>query len=150
MEMNSAINPDTIAPSYDKRSRTFEMIMRVRDYEVDSQGIVNNSKYLNYFEHTRHEFCRIAGVSFASMQHNGIDPVVRRAEIDYIQPLRLGDVMRSTLCMEREGARFKFIQNIYLWPANTHVARGVITIVSLEHGRLTRGEALAEAFTDYL
>ena len=26
----------------------FEMTMRVRDYEVDSQGIVNNAVYLHY------------------------------------------------------------------------------------------------------
>jgi len=43
----------------------------------DSQGIVNNANYLHYLEHTRHEFCEQAGISFAGMQKQGIDPVVK-------------------------------------------------------------------------
>ena len=39
----------------------FELPMKVRDYEVDSEGIVNNAVYLHYLEHTRHEFCEWAG-----------------------------------------------------------------------------------------
>lgn len=50
----------------------FELRMRVRDYEVDVQGIVNNANYLHYMEHTRHEFCRNAGFSFADMHRQEI------------------------------------------------------------------------------
>ena len=60
---------------------SFELPIRVRDYEVDSQGIVNNAIYLHYLEHTRHEFCRMAGTSFRRMQREGIDPVLRKVEI---------------------------------------------------------------------
>ena len=34
----------------------FELKMKVRDYECDLQGIVNNANYQHYIEHTRHEF----------------------------------------------------------------------------------------------
>ena len=34
----------------------YELPMKVRDYECDLQGIVNNANYQHYLEHTRHEF----------------------------------------------------------------------------------------------
>lgn len=43
----------------------YELPMKVRDYECDLQGIVNNANYQHYLEHTRHEFLLSAGVSFA-------------------------------------------------------------------------------------
>ena len=95
-----------------KEQFTFEIRMRVRDYEVDSQGIVNNANYLHYMEHTRHEFCREAGTTFRDMQARGIDPVLSRVDIRYKQPLRLGDEMLSRLTMRRIGARFIFDQTI--------------------------------------
>lgn len=128
----------------------FELVMRVRDYEVDSQGIVNNAVYLHYLEHTRHEFCRAAGTSFRDMQRQGIDPVLRSVNIEYLHPLGLGQDMVSRLALRREGARFVFVQDIYTLPDELPVVRAEVTVVCLEHGRLTRGDVLAQAFADYL
>ena len=127
----------------------FELRLKVRDYEVDSQGIVNNANYLHYLEHTRHEFCQEAGVSFRDMQARGVDPVVSRIEIDYVTPLRLAEEFRSCLNLERRGARFIFRQDIYNMEGKL-VVRALVTIVALENGRLTRGEQLAEAFAPVL
>lgn len=132
------------------QSYHFEMEFEVRDYEVDSQGIVNNANYLHYFEHTRHEFCRSVGVSFRDMQQEGIDPVLRRAEVDYIRPLGLGERFLSCLTLRREGARFIFVQDLFALPGRLPVAKALITVVCLENGRLTRGDALADAFRTYL
>lgn len=128
----------------------FELTMMVRDYEVDSQGIVNNANYLHYMEHTRHEFCRHAGYTFRDMQHAGIDPVLRRVTVDYMSPLRLGDQMRSCLALRIEGARFIFVQDIYNAVTGQPVVKAEATIVCVENGRLTRGEQLAAAFKDYI
>ena len=46
----------------------FELQMKVRDYECDLQGIVNNANYQHYIEHTRHEFLSSLGVSFAHLK----------------------------------------------------------------------------------
>ncbi len=127
----------------------FELEMKVRDYEVDSQGIVNNANYLHYLEHTRHEFCEAVGVSFRQMQSRGIDPVVSKIEISYLTPLRLADRMRSCLWLERKGARFIFHQDIYDMKGNM-VVRALVNIVSLENGRLSRGDTLAESFASTL
>ncbi len=129
----------------DKQDYIFEMPLKVRDYEVDSQGIVNNANYLHYLEHTRHEFCEKTGFTFREMQAQGIDPVVSRIEIDYHTPLRLGETMLSKLWIERRGARFIFHQDIFTQSGATAVS-ALVTIVSIEHGRLSRGETIAKAF----
>ncbi len=127
----------------------FEMPMKVRDYEVDSEGIVNNAIYLHYLEHTRHEFCHHAGLSFRDMHNSGIDPVLRKVEIEYIAPLGLGDEMVSKLRLAREGARFIFYQDIFT-PDGRPVVKAVVSCVCIENGRLTRGDVLAEAFKNYI
>lgn len=127
----------------------FEMPIKVRDYEVDAQGIVNNANYQHYLEHTRHMFCEQAGVSFRAMHEAGLDPVVRRIEIDYLRPLGLGDSMVSRLALFRQGPLFVFRQDIFT-PEGEPVVKALVNVVCLEDGRLTRGERLAEAFADYL
>lgn len=49
----------------------YELKMKVRDYECDLQGIVNNANYQHYLEHTRHEFLLSTGVSFAALHEQG-------------------------------------------------------------------------------
>ena len=55
---------------------SYELLMKVRDYECDLQGIVNNANYQHYLEHTRHEFLLSIGLSFAEMSAAGYDFVV--------------------------------------------------------------------------
>lgn len=127
----------------------YRMPLKVRDYEVDSQGIVNNANYLHYLEHTRHEFCQERGVSFRDMQRQGIDPVVSKIEISYLTPLRLAETMTSCLWLERKGARFVFHQDIFN-ARGKQVVKALVSIVALENGRLSRGEQLAAVFADCL
>ncbi|MCM1336855.1 MAG: acyl-CoA thioesterase [Candidatus Amulumruptor caecigallinarius] len=128
----------------------FGMEIKVRDYEVDSQGRVNNAIYLHYMEHTRHEFCEAAGLSFRSMSEQGIDPVVHRIDITYKAPLGLGATALSCLNIERQGARFIFRQAIYRMPAMLLCCTAEVTVVATRAGVLTRGEELAEAFARFL
>lgn len=128
----------------------YELKIKVRDYEVDSQGIVNNANYLHYLEITRHDFCEHAGTSFRAMQEQGLDPVVRKIEIEYLSSLTLGETMVSRLSMQRKGARFIFVQDIYNESTGAHVVHALVTIVCLENGRLSRGDQLAEAFREFI
>ena len=86
----------------------FEEHFKVRDYELDLQGIVNNAVYQNYLEHTRHEFLNVKGLNFQELHEQGYDAVVIRAEIDYKKPLRSGDAFVVKTAMEREG-RLKMV-----------------------------------------
>lgn len=127
----------------------FSMPMQVRDYEVDAEGIVNNAEYLHYMEHTRHEFCRKAGLTFRQMRERGIDPVATRIDICYKHPLRLSDEMICCLNIGRQGAQFVLKQDIYR-ADGVLASTGTVKIACLENGRLSRGEALAKAFEPYL
>ena len=117
----------------------FEVRMSVRDYELDLQGIVNNSVYLNYFEHARHQYLRQIGLDFAQMHADGLDAVVSSIEVAYRRPLRSNDrfVVRSTL--ERSGAlRFVFKQSLLVEPEMQTAADAVVTAVFLRDGRPVR------------
>lgn len=123
----------------------FVLEMVVRDYELDYEGIVNNANYLHYLEHTRHEFCRERGLTFASMHRMGLDPVLSHIDASYLTPLRADDRFRSCLTMKRRGPKFEFHQDIYK-EDGTPVLKAVVTVACLENGRLSRGDRLADAF----
>jgi len=126
----------------------FALPMAVRDYEIDYQGIVNNANYLHYLEHTRHEFCRTAGLSFGEMHQRGIDPVLAKVEISYLRPLHIGDEFVSCLNIRRHGPKFCFDQDIFTTDGQP-VIKAVITVACIENGHLSRGEVLAETFAKY-
>ena len=65
-----------------KEDYIFCLDIDVRDYELDSEGIVNNANYLHYLEWTRHEFCKTTGMSFDDMRRPGIMPVLNRVELE--------------------------------------------------------------------
>ena len=129
----------------------FTLEIAVRDYELDSEGIVNNAIYLHYLEHTRHAFVKQEGIPFGSLTTDGLIPVVRRMEIDYHTPLRTGDLMLSSLWIERKGARFIFYQDIFRKSGGAPVVSAVVTIVCMEKdGRINRGDELATRIVKYL
>ena len=133
----------------DTRKYCFAMEMSVRDYELDCESIVNNANYLHYMEHTRHTFCAEAGMSFVRMHEAGVDVVARKIEIEYKQSLRGGDHFVSCLRLERRGARFIFHQDIL--KSNGEIsAQGVVTVVVLKNGKLSRGDELARIFQKYI
>ncbi len=91
----------------------FAIDFKVRDYECDLQGVVNNSVYQNYLEHARHEFLLDRGVDFPALTAEGIHLVVVRAEMDYRKSLKPGDLFKVTVRCEMEGRiRLVFVQQI--------------------------------------
>ena len=128
----------------------FTLEIAVRDYELDSEGIVNNAVYLHYLEHTRHAFVKQEGIPFGSLTSEGLVPVVRRMEIDYHTPLHTGDVMLSRLWIERKGPRFIFHQDVFKKDDGALVVSAVVTIVCMEDGRINRGDELAARIAKYL
>ncbi len=92
----------------------FKLDFKVRDYECDIQGIVNNGVYQNYIEHARHEFLLEKGVNFAELAEKNINLIVVRAELDYKFPLSSGDEFWiGTNVQQISKVRFEFLQDIY-------------------------------------
>ena len=78
----------------DKTLFSFKGQTKVRNYEIDWQGVVHNGVYLLYFEAGRVEYLGHIGVKVDvnSIQHESKVVVVRN-EIDYRAPARFGDVL---------------------------------------------------------
>jgi acyl-CoA thioester hydrolase len=116
----------------------FELPFKVRDYECDMEGIVNNSVYQNYLEHTRHEMLKKRGESFAQMVERKIFPVIARVDIRYKCSLRSGDEFVVTCETKKDGYKLLFYQKIYRLPDRKLCLDAVITGVVTIDGKLVK------------
>lgn len=96
------------------KQEKFSIELKVRDYECDMQGIVNNAVYLNYLEHARHEFLESLGVSFKQLTQAGIYLVAMKSEQIYKKSLISGQFIRVTCEMFLESKfKVRFNQEVY-------------------------------------
>lgn len=123
----------------------YELEFKVRDYECDLQGIVNNSVYQNYLEHTRHEFLHAVGLDFADLYRRGIAAVVARVDIRYKTPLVSGDKFVCRLNIEKQGIKYLFHQDIFRLPDEKLCIKAIITTVTVIHGKLSASNELDAA-----
>ncbi|GAB4185959.1 MAG: thioesterase family protein [Calditrichia bacterium] len=65
--------------------------LKVRTYECDLYGHVNNATYLNYLEYARMEYLYSKGYSLESLKERGVMAVVVRVDIQYKKPAFPGD-----------------------------------------------------------
>lgn len=119
-----------------KEKYVFELTFKVRDYECDIQGILNNSVYQNYLEHTRHEFLLSKNISFAQLHERGIDPVVARLDMAYKTPLRPADECICKLYVKKEGIKYVFYQDIYRSSDEKLAIKAKVETVVLVNGKL--------------
>lgn len=126
----------------------FEHIMKVRDYECDAQGIVNNANYQHYTEHTRHEFLYSKGLRFSDLHEQGIDPVVARINMSFKTPLKGGDTFACKLNVHKEGIRYIFEQDIYRLPDNKLCTSAVVECVCIVNGKISTHEIFDKILED--
>lgn len=128
----------------------YTLTLKVRDYECDMQGIVNNSVYMNYLEHARHEFLLEHQVNFAQLTEQGIHLVVTQVSLNYKTSLKSGDKFWVGVSARRQGRlRFEFRQDIYRSSDDALVLTGVVTGTALNpQGKPFFPEHLAGLFTD--
>jgi len=123
---------------------------KVRDYECDSQAVVNNAVYQYYLEHARHEFLQQRGIDFAAMTARGIHLIVIRAELDYRQSLKSKDEFTVCSNVQRQTKlRFEFLQDIYRDSDQRLMLQARIIGTSLnESGKPFVAEELSQLFGD--
>lgn len=92
---------------------------RVYFADTDFTGVVYHARYLEFLERGRSDFLRLAGVHHTELEegkHGGekLAWVVRRMEIDFVQPARIDDIMTVETKVERlSGARIFMAQTIH-------------------------------------
>lgn len=125
----------------------FRHTFRVRYAEVDPQKVVFNSRYLEYADILVTEFFRDAN---SRGMPEDIEFHVRRAEVDYIAPIRFDELIEGRLVIARIG-NSSMETHIALHGAEDGALRANIVLVTvhvdLPEGRPARiPDAVRKAF----
>jgi len=78
--------------------------LRVRTYECDANGHVNNANYLHYLEYARHEFLRDVGFDYLAMVKAGYGIFVAKITIEYKKPATIDDELLINSWPVKKGA----------------------------------------------
>jgi acyl-CoA thioester hydrolase len=81
----------------------FHVRVRVRGYELDTQGHLNWAEYLHYAEHARWECLTSAGITQDALLATGVGPVVLDVRVTFRRELRGGDEVDVTCAFSWDG-----------------------------------------------
>ncbi|MCX2452600.1 acyl-CoA thioesterase [Pedobacter sp. PLR] len=118
----------------------FEIQLKVRDYECDIQGVVNNAVYQSYLEHARHEYLLSKEKSFKELTAQGILLMVSRIEMDFKRSLSSTDVFSVQLRTERQGLKLVFFQDIIRVSDQALCLKAKVEVIAKIDDKLSRGE----------
>ncbi len=110
----------------------YQCEMEVRDSELDSQGIVHNSRYLVYMEHCRHKHLKSLGLDFFTFTSEGSHLVLANCQIHFKKPLRSGDrfIVTSDFSL-KSRVKITAYQKILRLDDNCLMATGEFTVTGV-------------------
>lgn len=129
-----------ISISQNMQDYLFEIQLKVRDYECDIQGIVNNAVYQSYLEHARHEYLQSKNISFKKLTAEGILLMVSRIEMDFKRSLTSGDTFLVKLRIERQGLKLVFFEDIFRSSDHALCLKAKVEVIAKINDKLSRGE----------
>ena len=106
---------------------------KIRYSDCDPQGIVFNGNYARYWDDALTDWFEEAGYGGAELGGSGVDVVTARLEMDFKASAGLGDVLETTLQVERVGTTSMTVGFITLRLSDdTVVTEGKETLVFVD------------------
>lgn len=111
----------------------YKTTLKVRTYECDSYGHVNNATFLNYFEVARVELLEKMGYDLDGLKNAGFLLVIVKIEVEYKKPAYANDELEISVdWIERGKTSAIFEQDITNVHTNVLIARAKIIWVATD------------------
>lgn len=108
--------------------------IKVRSYEIDIYGHVNNATYLNYLEHSRVQSLEQTGKSFKQYMDENIFVVIAKINISYLKPAFIDDELDVITTIKSVGRTSVVLnQEIYNRTREENSVKADVTGVFLNH-----------------
>ena len=109
------------------KHKDFSINIYVED--TDFQGFVYHANYIKFFERSRSDFLSSNNISQEILRKNNLGFVIKRIEIDYLFPAKLGDILVVKSSVEKKSnARMIFNQKIILKKDETPICKGIVEV----------------------
>lgn len=114
------------------------MQYRVPYADTDQMGVVYYANYLVYFERSRTEMLRDAGVPYSKLEMDGLFLPVSEAYCKYVSPAHYDELLTFTSTVEEiKGVRMKIASEVLR--GETLLARGYVVLACVnKEGRLIK------------
>lgn len=113
------------------KHKDFELTVFVED--TDFQGFVYHANYIKYFERARSNFLTVNGISQIKLRESNLGFVIKRIEIDFLYPAKLGEkLIVQTEVEKKSKARMMFNQKIITPNHKNEICEGTVEVCMID------------------